>query len=97
MPQKSKTAKQKATGIAKACGSRHPSRTSDSVLLPDAEINDTTPKTSPSPHLEITTDLDNEEINEGIALEGPKDSPLELDGSRDYLDLSPVGALQLYI
>ena|SRR6267154_146997 len=88
MPRKSKTAKQKAMGIAKACASRHPSRTSDSILIPDAEMNDTTPETSPSPGLEITTDLDNEEINEGIALEGPKDSPLGLDGSWDYLDLS---------
>src|SRR6267154_6708703 len=90
MPRKSKTAKQKAMGIAKACASRHPSRTSDSILIPDAEMNDTTPETSPSPGLEITTDLDNEEINEGIALEGPKDSSLGLDGSWDYLDFSEV-------
>ena len=67
MPRKSKTAWQKAAGIAKAHASRHPSWIqSDPILMPDAEMNETTPKTSPSPGLEIITDLDNEEISDGI-------------------------------
>ena len=89
MSQKSKTTQQKAAGIAKAHTSCHPSRIqSDSVLISDAEMNETTPKTSPSPGLEIITDLDNEEISEGITLEGPRDSPLGSEGSWDHLDLS---------
>ena len=50
--------------------------------------NTTTPETSPSPGLEIIRDLDNEEINEEITLEGPRDSPMGLEGSWDHLDLS---------
>ena len=38
-----------------------------------------------SPGLEIITDLDNEEIDEEISLEG---SPMGLEGSWDHLDLS---------
>ena len=53
------------------------------------ETNDTTtPKTSRSPSFEIITNLVNEEINGAIALEGPRDSPLGLEGSWDHLDLS---------
>ena len=89
MPRKSKNAQQKAAGIAKARASRHPSRTSDSVLIPDAETNDaTTPETSPSPGPEIITNPDNGEVNEGIILEGPRNSPWGLEGSWDQLDLS---------
>ena len=52
--------KQKAASITKAHASHHPSRISDSVLVPDPEMNNTTmPKMSPSPSLEIITDLDN--------------------------------------
>jgi hypothetical protein len=88
MPRKSKTVQQKAASIAKARASRHPSRISDSVLVPDPEMNNTTTaETSPSPGLEIITDLDNEEINEEITLEGPRDSPMGLEGSWDHLDL----------
>src|ERR1700692_2669029 len=46
------------------------------------------PETSPSPGPEILTNLDNEEINEGIILEGPRNSPLGLGRSWDQLDLS---------
>ena len=89
MPQKSKTVKQKAASIAKARASRHPSQISDSVLVPDPEMNNTTtPETSPSPGLTIIRDLDNEEINEEITLERPRDSPMGLEGSWDHLDLS---------
>jgi hypothetical protein len=89
MPRKSKNAQQKAAGISKARASHHPSQTSDLVLIPDAETNDaTTPETSPSPGPEIITNPDNEEINEGIILEGPKNSPLGLARSWDQLDLS---------
>jgi hypothetical protein len=64
MPQKSKTAQHKAADIAKACVSRHPSQISDSILIPDAEMNDATmPETSPSPGLKIITALNNEDIN----------------------------------
>ena len=59
MPRKSKNSQQKAAGIAKARASRHPSRTSDSALIPDTETNDaTTPETSPSPGPEIITNPD---------------------------------------
>ena len=59
--------KQKAASITKAHASCHPSQISDSVLVPDPEINNiTTPKMSPSPSLEIITDLDNEEVNKEI-------------------------------
>ena len=68
MPCKSKNAQQKAAGIAKACASHHPSRASDLVLIPGA----TTPETSPSLGAEIITNLDNEEINEEIVLEGSR-------------------------
>ena len=79
MPRKSKTVKQKAASIAKARAFRHPSQISDSVLVPDPEMNNTTmPEMTPSPGLEIIRDLDNEEINEEITLEG----------SWDHLDLS---------
>jgi len=58
-------------------------------LILDAETNDaTTPETSPSPGPEIITNPDNEEINEGIILEGPRNSPLGVEGSWDQLDLS---------
>ena len=54
MPRKSKTVQQKAASIAKARASRHPSQISDSVSVPDPEMNNTTtPETSPSPGLEI--------------------------------------------
>ena len=80
MPRKSKTAQQKAASIAKACASHHSSQISDSVLVPDPEMNNTTmPETLPSPGLEIVTDLDNEEISEEITLEGLRDSPIELE------------------
>ena len=63
MPWKSKTVQQKAASIAKAHASHRPSRISDSVSVPDPEMNNITmPKTSPSPGLEIITDLDNEEV-----------------------------------
>ena len=89
MPRKSKTVQQKAASIAMARASRHPSRISDSVSVPDPEMNNTTtPETSPSPGLEIITDLDNEEVNKEITLEGPRDSPMGLEGSWDHLDLS---------
>jgi hypothetical protein len=89
MPQKSKTVKRKAASIAKAHTSGHPSRISDSVLVPDPEMNNTTmPEMTPSPGLKIIRDLDNEEINEEITLEGPRDSPMGLEGSWDHLDLS---------
>ena len=57
--------------------------------MPDAEMNETMPETSPSPGLEINiiTDLDNEEISDGITLEGPRDSPWSI-GIWDHLDLS---------
>ena len=75
MPQKSKTVQQKAASIAKARASHHPSP----VLVPDPEMNNTTsPKMSPSLGLEIITDLDNEEIDEEITLEG---SPMGSEGS----------------
>jgi hypothetical protein len=58
------------------------------ILVPDPEMNNTTtPKMLPSPDLEIITDLDNEEIDEEITLEG---SPMGLEGSWDHLDLSEV-------
>ena len=47
--------------------------------------NTTMPKMSPSLGLEIITDLDNEEIDEEITLEG---SPMGLEGSCNHLDLS---------
>jgi hypothetical protein len=50
--------------------------------------NTTMPEMTPSPGLEIIRDLDNEEINEEITLEGPRDSPMGLEGSWDHLDLS---------
>ena len=42
MPQKSKSDKQKAAGIANAHASHHPSQISDSVLIPDAKTNNNT-------------------------------------------------------
>jgi len=72
MPRKSKTVQQKAASITKACASCHPSRISDSVSVPDPEMdNTTTPEMLPSPGLEIITDLDNEEVNKELTLEGP--------------------------
>ena len=48
------------------------------------------PKTLQSPSLKIITNLVSEEINGGIALEGPRDLPLGLEGSWYHLDLSEV-------
>lgn len=91
MPQKSKSDKQKAAGIANAHASHHPSQISDSVLIPDTETNnDTMTKISQSPRIKVISDLENEDISEGIAFEGPRDSPLGLEGSWDQLDLSGV-------
>ena len=67
MPWWSKTVQQKAVSITKACASHHPSRISDSVLVPDPKMNNiTTPKMLPSLSLKIITDLDNEEVNKEI-------------------------------
>ena len=84
MPQKSKTTQQKAAGIALAHAFHHHDTTSD---FPDAEMNTTTPEISPSPNANLTRDLDNEDINEGITLEGPRDSPLGLEGSWDLSEV----------
>jgi hypothetical protein len=43
----------------------------------------------------IITDLNNEEINKGITLEGPRESPLGLEGSHECLDLSEANILSL--
>ena len=52
-------------------------------------MNDTTmPKTLQSLNFQIITNLVNEEINGGIALEGPRDSPLGLEGSWDHCELN---------
>ena len=42
MPWKSKSAKQKAAGIANAHASHHPSQISDFVLIPDIKMNNDT-------------------------------------------------------
>src|ERR1700678_49667 len=80
MPRKSKNAQQKASRIAIARSFRHSSD------LPDAEMittRSTPPETSSaSPNAEIIIiDLDNDDINEGINLEGH--SPLGLEGYED--------------
>ena len=88
MPQKSKSAKQKAAGIANAHASHHPYQISDSILIPDAKMNNDI--ISQSLSIKVISDLGNEYISEGIAFEGPRDSPLGLEGGWDQLDLSGV-------
>ena len=48
--------------------------------------NTTTAEMLPSPGLKIITDLDNEEIDEEITLEGPRNSTMGLEGSWDHLE-----------
>ena len=50
--------------------------------------NDIMTKISRSPSIKVISDLGNEYISEGIAFEGPRDSPLGLEGGQDQLDLS---------
>ena len=50
--------------------------------------NDIMTKISQSPSIKVISDLGNEYISEGIAFEGPRDSPLGLEGGQDQLDLS---------
>ena len=75
MPQKSKTARQKASRITITRAFRH---SSDCL---DAEMITTPLETSTSPNSEIIIDLDDEDINEGIDLE--EHSPLGLEGSSE--------------
>jgi len=81
MPRKSKTAQRKASSIAIARSFRHSSD------FPDAEMITTPPETSSaSPNAEIIIDLDNEDINEGMDLEGHSpESPLAL-GLEEYAE-----------
>ena len=89
MPQKSKVTQQKAADITNAHASCHSFQISHSILIPDATMNDTTmPKTLQSLSLEIITNLVDEEIQGGIALEGPRDSLLGLEGSWDHCELN---------
>ena len=73
MPWKSKTARQKASRIAIARAFLHSSN------LLDVEMITTPPETFTSLNSEIIIDLNDEDINEGIDLEGH--SPLGLEGS----------------
>jgi len=82
MPQPSKSAKNKAVGIAKARQSRHTSRASSpGLLVPDPEIP-TTPegsRRSSSPGFEIMIDLDSGDISDGMTVKAATDSHLELE------------------
>jgi hypothetical protein len=86
MPRPSKSAKKKATGIAKACQSRHTSRASSpGLLVPDPETSPITPKgsRSSSPSFEIMNDLYSGNISDGMMVETATDSHLVLDKNQE--------------
>ena len=93
MPRPSKSAKNKAAGIAKARQSRHTSRASSpGLLVPDPEIP-TTPegsRRSSSPGFEIMIDLDSGEISDGMTVKAAIDSHLELEEDWGNLNLAEV-------